>query len=158
MAAQAFVINIAAAAITSTPKTMIMLIPGAARPIAAICEIGVSADAAVDVLVELMESTQATNGTAGTDSNGSAKQLRGFNAGDTTAPGSGVRTIYTSEPTVLTRLKAWRFTGPGPFVLQSPLGREIQSLLSGSTKYKGLALRLTSASNVNTDAYIEWEE
>lgn len=152
-----YVINAAAHPLAAaTAETSINLIAGASDRIV-IVEFGVSIDVATMCLVELCESTQAGTGTS-TDSTSAIKQLRGFAAADGTAP-SGVtaRTAYSVEPTVLTRLKAWRFTGPGPFVIQSPLGREVESLLSGSTKYKSLCLRLTSLLVSNADTYIEFE-
>lgn len=147
----------AVALVAATAKTVINLVAGVNDPISALVELSVSLDANVSCLVELCESTQAGVGTS-TDSTAAIKQTGGFLAADSTAPAQVTgRTVYTAEPTVLTRLKAWRFSGPGPFVLQSPLGREIQSLLSGSSKYKGLCLRLTAAANCNVDAYVEWE-
>lgn len=154
MSAPRWVISPAAFALTTAAKTIVMLIPGASKP-AILTSLHFCPDNAVNCLVELVESTQATNGTAGTDSNASAKQVGGFTAGDTTAPLEGVRTLYTSEPTVLTRLFAWRVSSQ--LIVPWPLGREPQSLLSGSTKYKGLGVRITSASNVNGDLTLEWE-
>lgn len=155
---EGYVINAAAVALSAgVAKTVLSVIPGANTPVLP-TEISVSVDAATNVLVELCESTQATAGTS-TDSTSAIKQLRGFTAGDTTAPAqTTARTAYSAEPTTLTRLKAWRFTGPGPFLLQSPLGREVQSLVSGATKYKALVLRVTAAGAANADAYMEWEE
>lgn len=155
MSVPAWVLNAAAFSIGTGAKTAINLIAGSAVPVGAICEIGVSIDGTATVLVELCESTQAGAGTAGSSSG--AKQVRGFLAGDTTAPTITYGTAYSAEPTTLTRLKAWRFTGPGPFVIQAPLGRETASLVSGATKYKALALRLTASATVNSDSYIEWE-
>lgn len=156
MPAPAWVVNAAAFALSTSAKTAINLIAGSAVGINAITEIGVSIDTTATCLVELCESTQAGAGTAGSSSG--AKQVRGFMAGDTTAPTITYGTAFSAEPTTLTRLKAWRFTGPGPFVIQSPLGREPESLLSGSTKYKALALRLTASTGTpNSDSYIEWE-
>lgn len=152
---QGYTINVPAAAVTTTAKTLLMLIPGASKPVT-ITALDFAPDAAVSCLVELVESTQATNGTAGTDSNSSVKQVRGFVAGDTTAPVCGVRTLYTSEPTVLSVLCSWRVSSQ--LIRQWPLGREIQSLLSGSSKYKGIGLRVKSASNVNVDLTLEFEE
>jgi hypothetical protein len=152
-----FVINSAAHALAAaTAETTINLVAGAADKIV-ITEIGVSVDVATQVLVELCESTQATTGTS-TDSTASIKQTRGFAGADTTAPsGITARTAFTAEPTALTRLKAWRFNGPGPFVIQMPLGREPESLVSGATKYKALAIRVTSVLASNCDAYVEFE-
>lgn len=157
MAQPGYVINAPAHALAAaTAETSVNVIAGAADKFT-VTEIGVSIDVATMCLVELCESTQAGTGTS-TDSSASIKQIRGFSAADTTAPsGITARTAYTVEPTVLTRLKAWRFNGPGPFVLQNPLGREPESLLSGSTKYKALCLRVTSVLGSNCDSYIEFE-
>ncbi len=157
MSAPRWVCNSAAFTLGAA-KTAINLIAGAADSIGAVCEIGVSVSGTQEILVELCESTQAGAGTS-TDSTASLKQMGGFTAGDTTAPAQvTARTNYSAEPTVVTRLKAWRFAGPGPFVVQFPLGREPQSLLSGSTKYKGLALRLTAVTGTPAaDSYLEFE-
>jgi hypothetical protein len=156
MSLPAWVLNADAFALATAAKTAINLIAASGVPINAIAEISVSIDSTALVLVELCESTQATAGTP----TGSpvAKQTRGFLAGDTTTPTVTLGFKYSAEPTTLTRLKAWRFTGPGPFVIQFPLGREPQSLLSGSSKYKALALRLTASTGTpSSDSYIEWE-
>lgn len=152
------VINAPAVALSAgVAKTIWMLIAGTNDAIRALTELSVSIDSGGLVLVELVESTQAGTGTS-TDATANIKQVGGFVAGDSVAPAQvTARTNYTAEPTVLTRLKAWRFNGPGPFVLQAPLGREVQSLLSTSSKYKGLGCRVTAASACNADAYGEWE-
>lgn len=157
MSQQRWVVNSVAFALGVTAKTALNLIAGAADRIEAITEIGVSIDGSQNVLVELCESTQAGAGTPGTAP--TIKQTGGFTAADTTQPAQvTAQQGYTAEPTVLTRLKAWRFAGPGPFVVQFPLGKEPQSLLSGSAKYKALALRITAASGTPAcDSYIEFE-
>lgn len=155
---QGYSIAQAALALTTTAKTLLNLVAGAACPLV-IVSFEVSIDGAGNVLIELCESTQAGAGTS-TDVTTSIKQVRGFSASDTTAPAqTTVKANYSAEPTVLTRLKAWRFAGPGPLVIQMPLGREVQSLLSGSTKYKALAFRATmQAGTANADIGVEWEE
>lgn len=152
--------NGASFALATSPKTFLAIIAGAADAVNALVELSVSIDNTAICLVELCESTGATPGTPGTS--GAAAYIKatgGFKAGDTTTPAQvTVGGNYTVEPTVLTRLKAWKFTGPGPFVLQSPLGRETESLLSGSSKYRALMLRLTaSVGTPNADGYMEWE-
>jgi hypothetical protein len=144
-------------ALSTGAKTAINLIAGAAERISCITEISVSIDTTAIVLVELCESTQAGAGTPGTTP--TLKQVGGFSGIDGAAPVQVTAAgNYSAEPTVLTRLKAWRFTGPGPFVIQSPLGREVESLVSGATKYKALALRLTaSVGTPACDSYIEFE-
>lgn len=147
----------AIALVAATYKTVLMIIPGATRP-AIISEVGVTFDASgVMCLVEVVESTQAANGTTGTDFNASAKQVRGFVAGDTTAPLEGVRHTYTTEPTTLTVLENWYFSSGGILCKQYPLGREIQSLVSGATKYKGIGIRIKAASGINCYPWFEWE-
>jgi hypothetical protein len=152
-----YIVQATSFALATGGKTAINLIAGATLPLTLV-EIGVSLDAASGrCLVELFESTQAGAGTAGATSG--AKQLRGFVAGDTTGPLATYGLKYSAEPTTLTVLKSWRFPCPGPFVIQFPLGREPQSLVSGSTKYKALGIRLSVDSGTpNSDSYIEWEE
>lgn len=142
----------------ATAKTVLMLIAGAAEQVQAITRVSISIDVATLLLVELVESTQATNGTAGTDFASSIKQTRGFVAGNTTAPsGIACRHTYTSEPTVLTVLDHFWINGPGPYKESFPLGREMQSLLSGSTKYLALGWRLTSTLASNCRIAVEFE-
>lgn len=143
-------------ALATTAKTAGLIIPSSTLPIR-IIEIGVSVDAASGrCLVELVESTQATAGTATTTGH---KQTGGYTAGTDGTPNATYGRKYTAEPTALTVLKSWRFPCPGPFVLQEPLGRELESLLSGSTNHKAIGIRLTiDTGTPNSDSYIEWEE
>ncbi len=154
--ASRYVVQTGSVALTAaTAKTLINLVAGAAESIRALTEIALSLDAGGLVLLELCESTQAT---AGTSSSGTIKQVGGFVGGNTTSPAQVAAQInYTAEPTVLVALKSWWFNGPGPFVLQAPLGREVQSLVSGASAYKALALRATAVAGVNARAYVEWE-
>lgn len=157
MSAPAYSLPFGAFALSTTGKTAALIIPGATLPVTLV-EFAVSIDAATGrCFVELVESTQATAGTPG--SSAGAKQLRGFVAGDTTGPLATYGKEYSAEPTVLTVLKSWWFPAPGPFVLQSPLGRELQSLVSGATKYKAIGFRLKAdAGTPNAHGYVEWEE
>lgn len=140
-----------------TAKTVLNLVAGANDPIGGLVEIAVSVDLATIVTVELCESSQGGTGTS-TDFTASIKQTGNFLAGDSTAPAQvTVRSNYSAEPTTLTVLKQYQFSGPGPFVMQYPLGREPQSLLSGSTKYKALALRVTAVAACNARPHMEWE-
>lgn len=156
MAARYVATPTAAIALTAaTAKTVLMLIAGAAEGFS-IRGIHVSIDVSTLLLIELVESTQATNGTAGTDFASGLKQVGGFKGADTTAPSQlACRHTYTSEPTVLTVLYAWDINGPGPFILQFPLEEGPESLLSGSTKYKGIGLRLTSTLASNCRVTLE---
>jgi hypothetical protein len=156
MPGAAYTIIADAFALATGAKTACNVIPGASIPIILV-ELGFSVDAATGrCFVELFESTQAGAGTAtGTG----AKQVRGFVAADTTGPNATYGRKYSAEPTVLTILKSWRFACPGPFVIQFPLGREPQSLVSGATKYKALGFRVSvDTGTPNGDGYLEWEE
>ena len=156
MANRGYVANLKAFALTTTPKTAIYLVASATDPMT-IPEFSVSADSAVSVLVEICESTAAGAGTAGTAP--TVKQVTGFAGTDSLTPSTTVTGSYSVEPTVLTLLKPWIFTGPGPFVIQFPLGREVESLVSGATKYKALALRLSTLSGTtNFYGYVHFEE
>ena len=151
-----YTVNSSTFALATSAKTAIQIIPGAVLPIT-IVEIGVSVNVGTGrCFVELVECTQAGAGTAtGTG----AKQLRGFVAATDTAPGATYGVKYSAEPTTQTVLQSWWFPCPGPFVLQFPLGREPMSLVSGSTKYKALGIRLTiDTGTPNSDSYIVWEE
>lgn len=143
-------------ALATTAKTAVNVIASSTLPFR-IIEIGVSVDAASGrCLVELFESSQATAGTATTTG---AKQTGGYTAGTDGTPNATYGRKYTAEPTTLTVLKMWRFPCPGPFVIQEPLGREAESLLSGSTNHKAIGFRLTiDTGTPNSDSYIEWEE
>lgn len=155
--ARRYVVNFDAFALSTSAKTAALVIAGAAEVIAAITEIGVSIDSTAQCLVELVASTGAGAGTPG--SSPAPTQIGGFIAAGATAPAQVTAGIeYSAEPTTLSRLKAWRFAGPGPFVLQSPLGREPQSLTSATSAYEALGLRLTvSTGTPNGDGYIEFE-
>lgn len=155
--APAYTIVADAFALSTTAKTLFNIIAGATLPFV-VCEFAVSVDAGSGrCFVELFESTQATAGTAGSSSG--AKQIRGFVSGDTTGPLATYGREYSAEPTTLTVLKHWWFPCPGPLVMQFPLGREIQSLVSGSTKYKAIGIRAkVDTGTPNCDGYIEWEE
>lgn len=158
MSQQRYVVNNGAAfGLTTSAKTALQLIAGANDRINALTALSISIDTTATVLVELCESTQAGAGTAGTAP--VVKQIGGFSAADTTAPVQVTAAgNYSAEPTVLTRLWHWRFVGPGPFFIQYPLGRGPESLVSGATKYKALAFRLTaSVGTPNSDISVEFE-
>ena len=137
----------------ATPKTAVSIIPGANHPVI-ITEISVSGSTTDAILVELMESTQAG---AGTGTGHTVQQVRGYVAATLTAPVATCSINFSAEPTALTLLKQWRFTGPGPFVIQSPLGREVASLVSGASTRKALVVRLTSAATPTYYATVEFE-
>ena len=144
-------------ALTTTAKTALNVIASATVPFT-IVEFGVSVDAGSGrFFVELFESTQGAAGTAGSSSG--AKQIGGYTAGTDGTPESSYGREYSAEPTTLTVLKSWWCPCPGPLVIQFPLGREPQSLVSGSTNHKALGIRVKVDSGTpNCDAYLEWEE
>lgn len=152
----AYTIIADAFALSTSGKTAGLIIASSTVPITLV-EFGVSVDQATGrCLVELVESTQAG---AGTSTGTGAKQIRGYTAGTDGTPNATYGRKYSAEPTTLTVLKSWRFPCPGPFVMQLPLGREVESLLSGSTNHKAIGIRLSVDSGTpNGDAYIEWEE
>ncbi len=139
----------------ATAKTILNLIAGANQQ-AIITEFSVSFDgvtaSATPVLVELCQSTQAGAGTAG--STPTPALIRGLGtAGATT----GIN--YSAEPTVLSVIKHWLVTpNGGLLVIQSPLGRETITNLSGSSTVKAVAVRCTAPAAVNVRGYIEFEE
>lgn len=120
-----------------------------------VVEFGISFDgvtaSAVPVNVELCQSTQAGAGTPGASP--TPTQIRGR----TTTVGVTAGVAYTAEPTTLTPVKHWLVTpNGGLFVIQAPLGREIETDLSGGT-IKGVALRATAPATVNCRSYAEFE-
>lgn len=134
-------------------KTLAGVVSSANTPVD-FAEIGVGGDGASgNVLVEMV---YGTNAGAGTSTPFTPLQFRG-RAQTIAAAGS---ITYTAEPTVLTVIKRWRFPWPGgPFVLQSPLGRELNSITAASTAGKFAGVRCTSSVTVtNSDGYAEIEE
>lgn len=149
-----YALNVAAVAMTAaTAKTVMAFTTGANTPVE-IVELGVSSDGtAGNVLAELCYSTAAGAGTTGTAPTttlirGPAQTLQSTVTGN-----------YSAEPTVLVRIKAWRFALPGgPLVIQFPLGREPNSVITAATSGKQICLRVTSSTASNVDAYMEIEE
>lgn len=158
MGHQRFTILADTFALATTAKTACNVIAGSSAALM-IVEIGVSVDQGTGrCFVELFESTQAGAGSGSTATG--AKQIGGYvSVTDGTPLCTYARKYTTTEPTVLTVLKSWRFPCPGPFVIQFPLGREPESLLSGSTNHKALGFRLSvDTGTPNSDSYLEWEE
>ena len=107
---------------------------------------------AVPALLEVVSSTQATAGTSGVTP--TITQIRGRTTTGSAPTGGG---NYTAEPTVLVSLKRWyvpQFNGL--FILQLPLGREIECDSSGGT-IKALGLRINTSATVNVVGYMEVE-
>jgi hypothetical protein len=137
----------------STAKTMIGVTAGANVPPSYI-ELGASGDATSgNLLVEVVHGTGAGAGTA-----------TAFTPVQTRGPSQTILSTcdisYTAEPTVLTVTRRWRYPWPGgPFVLQFPLGREANAVITSSTVGKFLGIRATSTVAVtNSDWYVEIEE
>lgn len=157
MATPGYTVTTGTAAIAlaaATAKTLIDLL-AAANDYPTVVEFGVSFDgvtpSAVPVLVELCHSTE---GAAGTSTGGTIRQVRGPRA--TANITAGVN--YTVEPTTLTVLKHWLVPPTSGMVMQFPLGREPEGIVTAATAGKGLCLRVTAPAIVNVRAYIEYEE
>lgn len=152
----AYVVNSAAFVLSTSAKTAINIIAGTSNA-PAFVEFGVSSNGTTgDLLIELVFSTQGAVGTVG--SSPTPSQIRQAGPLSPSAATAGIS--YTAEPTTLTRMKAWRMAAPGgPFVFQSPLGRETGGLITAATAGKGIGLRLTASTGTPTsDSYVEYEE
>lgn len=153
--AYGYTIVAGAALAAATAKTAINLISGATTS-GIITEFGVTFDGvsstAVPVLVELCSSTQ---GTAGTSTAFTPLQVRQWPAAAAICT-AGVN--FTAEPTTLVVVKHWYVPPTGGLTIQSPLGREIQGIITAATAGKGWALRFTAPAIVNYKAYLEFEE
>jgi hypothetical protein len=137
----------------SVAKTTIGVLAGSSVPPDFI-EFAASGDATSgNLLVEIAHGTGAGTGTSTAFT---AIQTRG----PTQTPTAITTVTYTAEPTVLTITRRWRFPWPGgPFVLQFPLGREPNAVITASAVGKFLGIRATSTVAVtNTDYYLEIEE
>jgi hypothetical protein len=140
----------------ATPKTIFNLIAGANSQ-AIITEFSISFDgvtaSAVPVLVELCQSTQAGAGS------GQSTPTPAVIRGQGTSGSTFGLNYATTEPTALTVIKQWLVTpNGGLLVIQSPLGREVITNLSGSATVKAIALRCNAPAVVNCRGYMEWEE
>lgn len=152
--AAGFTITWTAVGLTAaTAKTLAGVISSANTPVD-FAEIAVGGDGASGNL--LVEMVYGTNAGAGTSTPFTPLQFRG-RAQTIAASGS---ITYSAEPTVLTVIKRWRFPWPGgPFILQSPLGRELNSITAAATSGKFSGVRCTSSATVtNSDGYAEIEE
>ncbi len=148
-----YVVTVAAdAALTAaTAKTIVSIIAAAIAPFR-VTEIGVSFDGivatAVPVLVELMSSTQAGAGTPGssptpTQVGGPTRTVQAAGAED-----------YSGEPSVLTAIRKWLVHPQTGIVIQFPLGREPEQVITADA----YVLRCTAPASVNATGYIEFEE
>lgn len=139
----------AVALVAGTTKTIVQVVPGTNTPVRVV-EIGVSFNGVtttdVPVLVQLLRQTTAGTSSALTfvaDQESSGKSV----------VATGLKT-FTAEPTTGNILRDWYVTPIGGlFVLQFPLGREIDALTSR------IGLRCNApTSAVSVNAYISFEE
>ena len=142
--------------LSTSAKTAGLIIASSTVPIT-IIEMAFSVNVGTGrFLWELVESTAAT---AGTTTSTGAKQIGGYTAITDGTPNATYGRKYSAEPTALTRLCGTWVPCPGPLILQYPLGREPDSLLSGATNHKALGLRITVDTGTPTgDGHIIWEE
>lgn len=143
----------------ATAKTVIGVAAGAVGA-PAVCEFAISFDgvtqSAVPVLCETVSGTNATNppGTASTSM--TPKQIRGWSVG---AASSTAAYNWTTEPTVLEVFKKRLLTPAGGLiVIQFPLDREPLGLVTASTQFKFVGLRLTAPAIVNVHTDLEFDE
>lgn len=153
--AVAYTVVAGAALVAATAKTALNVIAGANDgPV--ITELSVTFDgvsaSAVPVLVELCSSTQ---GAAGTSTAFTPLQIRG---GDVRTASCTAGVNYTAEPTTLVVLKHWYVPPTSGLIIQHPLGREVEGLVTAATARKGLVLRLTAPAAVNYKVFVEYEE
>lgn len=134
----------------ATAKTILSVI-NATNSLIRLVEFAVSFDGvsatAEPVTVELCSSTQAT---AGTSTAHTIAQCRGSTR---TVQATGARN-YTAEPTALTVLKRWLVHPQTGLMVQFPLGREPEQVVTADA----LCLRCTAPAAVNVQGYMEFEE
>lgn len=142
----------AVALAAATAKTIASVLTSANTPVD-FPEVSVSGDNTSGTL--LAELVYGNNTAAGTSSAFTPLQFRGRI--QTLVATAAI--TYTAEPTVLTVVKRWLFPWPGgPFLLQSPLGRELNSITTAATSGKLVGLRLNSSTVGNSHGYLEVEE
>src|SRR4051812_6455490 len=139
----------AVALVAATAKTIVQVVPGTNTPIRVV-EIGVSFNGItttdVPVTVDLLRQT-----TAGTSS--SLTLVADQEQNTKTAVATALKT-FTAEPTAGNVLRTWYVTPiAGLFVIQFPLGREIDALTNR------IAIRCNAPTTaVSVSAYISFEE
>lgn len=143
----------------ATAKTVIGVAAGSANQ-PAIVECAISFDgvtaSAVPVLCEWVSGTNATNAPGTASTSMTAKQIRGW-------PGQSSQSTaaynWTTEPTVLEVFKKRLITPNGGMIVQQqPMGREPTGIVTASTQFKFMGLRLTAPATVNCHADLEYEE
>lgn len=143
----------------ATAKTVIGIAAGAnSAPVPV--EVSISFDgtsaSAVPVLCEWVSGTNATNAPGTASTSQTPKQIRGWAAQSAVSTGAY---NWTTEPTVLEVFKKRLVTPNGGLVIvQSPLDREALAVVTASTQFKFIGLRLTAPATVNVHVDLEWEE
>ncbi len=145
----------------TTAKTVIYLKAGSATA-PTVCEFAFGYDGVtasnVSALIEMVLGDASTNSTPGTGSTTfTPVQIRGWPSGQaavTTAANN-----CSSEPTTLTVAKPWLLTpNAGLMIVQFPLGRELDGLVTASTSGKIVGFRHTAPNSVNVRGYAEFDE
>lgn len=143
----------------ATAKTVVGIAAGTVNQ-PSVVEVAISFDgvtaSAVPVLCEWVSGTNATNPPGTNSTSQTPKQLRGWpsQASQATAAYN-----WTAEPTVLEVFKKRLLTpNGGLIVIQNPLGREPTSIVTASTQFKFVGLRLTAPATVNCHVDLEYEE
>jgi hypothetical protein len=142
-------------AVTSTIHAHIKILGGAGSGQATFCMAECSYDGTSGIAtLELDSSTEATAGTAGTAP--TTTQVRRYPA---VTPVTTVSGNYTAEGTAYTAINIVLLPMPtGPFVVQYPLGRELETQPTAATLGKALIMRGSVTVNCNQRGMIEFEE
>lgn len=146
----------AVALVAATAKTVIAVVAGGANQ-PSIVEVAVSFDGtaatAIPVLVEWISGTVTT---AGTNTAMTPKQLRGW-PGQSSQNSGAIN--YTAEGTVMEVFKKRLLTPNGGIIIQQqPMGREPTGIVTATTQFKLIGVRLTAPATVNTHSDLEYEE
>lgn len=138
-------------ALAAATAETILSVVNASNALIRIVELGVSFDgttaSAEPVTVELMGSTEAG---AGTSTTHTVPQIRGATR---TAQATAKRG-FSAEPSALTCWKRWLVHPQAGIVVQFPLGREPEQVVTADA----IVVRCTAPAVVNVQGYLEWEE
>lgn len=144
----------ASLAITATTKTHIKILGAATQQATwTMSEAGFDGTSGLATL-EFDTSTEAGAGTAGTAP--ATTQVRRYPAVTALTAVTG---NFTAEPTVLTAINVLLLPLPiAPWIVQYPLGRELETQPAATTNGKALVMRGTTTVNCNMRGMIEFEE
>lgn len=138
---------------TPIGRTILMLV-NAANITAVLKQVNISFNGVTasnaPVYVELVKSSQATNGTNGTAVTPVQWRGQGNTSGTGLTSQVTAYAAYVSEPTVLTMLDSWFVPPTSGAIVQLPLGDEAELIAGAGTM--GLGLRVTPAQNVSVAA------